>query len=119
MCSCCESSHDHELHLAAAGAGVVDVAADARAIWGLLMSSYMNLLLVAVPLGFAAQLLGWSAGLRFSLVRQVSASNRVQYHLHMADPRGGLRCSETLSAATHALYPCWQHSDFGVLRHDE
>jgi hypothetical protein len=32
------------------------------------MSSYMNLLLVAVPLGFAAQLLGWSAGLRFGLV---------------------------------------------------
>ena len=67
--------------LGAACAGVIDVAADARAIWGLLMSSYMNLLLVAVPLGFAAQLLGWSAGLRFGLVSQSVVSTGIQDQL--------------------------------------
>jgi hypothetical protein len=61
-----------KLSSATACAGTIDVAADAKAIWGLLMSSYMNLLLVAVPLGFAAQLLGWSAGLRFGLVSSLS-----------------------------------------------
>lgn len=51
--------------------GLLSFSTDVSAIWGLLVSSYMNLLLVAVPLGFAAQLLGWSAGLRFSLVRDI------------------------------------------------
>jgi hypothetical protein len=69
MRCCIRSARDLQDYAArVAWAGVIDVSADARAIWGLLMSSYMNLLLVAVPLGFAAQLLGWSAGLRFSLV---------------------------------------------------
>jgi Ca2+:H+ antiporter len=47
--------------------GVVSPMKDARAIWGLLMSSYMNVLLLAAPLGFAAHFLGWSALWRFGL----------------------------------------------------
>ena len=41
---------------------------DLKAVAGLLTSSYLNLLLVAVPLGFASHFLGWPAWLRFTLV---------------------------------------------------
>lgn len=40
---------------------------DAKAISGLIFSSYLNILLLSVPAGFMAQALGWSASLRFSL----------------------------------------------------
>eukprot|EP00884_Botryococcus_braunii_P017948 jgi/Botrbrau1/4837/Bobra.0325s0048.1 len=40
---------------------------DAAAVWHLFTSSYMNLLLVSVPLGFLAQYLNWGAPAIFSL----------------------------------------------------
>ncbi len=55
-------------------AGVLSPMKDAKAIWGLLWSSCMNILLVAAPLGVAAHMLAWPATLRFGLVRSVFAA---------------------------------------------
>ena len=41
---------------------------DVTAIWGLLTSSYLNVLLLSVPLGYLAHALKWAPLLRFSLV---------------------------------------------------
>ena len=41
---------------------------DVTAILGLLTSSYLNLLLLSVPLGYLAQALQWAPLLRFGLV---------------------------------------------------
>lgn len=95
------------------------MAADARAIWGLLMSSYMNLLLVAVPLGFAAQLLGWSAGLRFGLVRQGLEPNRVQGRLQMATSEQELVQSGAVPADIWASSVNVNKAASNALRHEE
>jgi hypothetical protein len=95
----------------------VDVAADARAIWGLLMSSYMNLLLVAVPLGFAAQLLGWSAGLRFGLVRQASEPDRGR--LQMATLELELVQSDAVPADIWASSVNVNKAASNAMRHEE
>ena len=42
--------------------------ADAKAIWRMVCGSLMNLLLIMVPLGWAAKLMGWSALCIFVLV---------------------------------------------------
>ena len=48
--------------------GVISVKSDVTAIWGLLTSSYLNMLLLSVPLGYTAHALNWAPLLRFSLV---------------------------------------------------
>jgi hypothetical protein len=48
--------------------GFFSPAKDAKAISGLIFSSYLNVLLLVVPFGFLAHFLNWPAGLRFSLV---------------------------------------------------
>ena len=48
--------------------GVIAVKGDVTAIWGLLTSSYLNVLLLSVPLGYLAHALSWAPLLRFSLV---------------------------------------------------
>ena len=48
--------------------GVISVKSDLSAVWGLLTSSYLNLLLLSVPLGYMAQALRWAPLLRFGLV---------------------------------------------------
>ena len=52
-----------------APAGIVSLTGDTKAVWGLLTSSWLNLLLLSVPLGYAAHFLNWSPIARFSLVR--------------------------------------------------
>ena len=49
-------------------AGVISVKGDLTAIWGLLTSSYLNVLLLSVPLGYLAHAMNWAPLLRFSLV---------------------------------------------------
>lgn len=48
--------------------GYFSPAKDAKAISGLIFSSYLNVLLLVIPFGFVAHFLNWPAGLRFSLV---------------------------------------------------
>lgn len=55
-------------HLLRCCAGVIAVKGDVTAIWGLLTSSYLNVLLLSVPLGYLAHALNWAPLLRFSLV---------------------------------------------------
>jgi hypothetical protein len=49
--------------------GLSAVASDLRGCWLLLTSSWLNLLLLAAPLGLAAHLAGWGASHTFALVR--------------------------------------------------
>ena len=56
-------------------AGLLAPLSDAKAIWGLLVSSYMNVFLISIPLGFLAHFLSWGAVPVFVLV---STSRTVQ-----------------------------------------
>lgn len=49
-------------------AGYFAPVSDAKAIAGLITSSYLNVLLLSIPFGFAAHFCGWPALLRFGLV---------------------------------------------------
>ena len=69
---------------ASLGAGVIAVKGDVTAIWGLLTSSYLNVLLLSVPLGYLAHALSWAPLLRFSLV--ISCFENVR------DDRGSTAC---------------------------
>lgn len=54
-------------------AGIISPKTDAAALLRLVTSSWMSLFLVAVPLGFCAQFLGWGSIAIFVLVRLLSA----------------------------------------------
>lgn len=82
-------------------AGAINVEADAKAIFGLLMSSYMNVLLVAVPLGFAAQIFGWSAGLRFGLVSAGARTTALEIGFAIL-----YRCAHSFSSSQCNLPRC-------------
>lgn len=47
---------------------------DAKAIWGLLTGSWLNLMLVLVPLGYISAKYEWGATWTFSLVRSVPSA---------------------------------------------
>jgi hypothetical protein len=49
---------------------------DIKAVWGLLTSSWLNVALVLVPLGYASSKLGWNATAIFTLVRAFVGSVR-------------------------------------------
>ncbi len=69
---------------------------DLTAVWGLLTSSYLNLLLLSVPLGYMAQALGWAPLLRFGLVSSIQRSEAAH------PSTSGLIKSDGLHLAGHA-----------------
>jgi Ca2+:H+ antiporter len=62
-----QSHATEQTHTESSSTGFFSPAKDAKAISGLIFSSYLNVLLLVVPFGFLAHFLNWPAGLRFSL----------------------------------------------------
>ena len=52
---------------------------DLQALWGLLVSSWLNVLLVLVPLGYLSHMLEWNAVAIFSLVRLCMCSHVLRF----------------------------------------